>query len=151
MTRIVSRLCLALVLVYTAAVGLRLIAARGPYPLYGDERHVAGTAWRMVDEGTLKPGFYRYGSFPMYLTAATMALTAQGARAAGLIESNKGSPPRNRPVATLLRGSTNLTRSSLRCASSFHTSQRRSTSRKPRSKSNKDKSSNSANASISLS
>jgi hypothetical protein len=54
----------------------QLIAARGPYPMYGDEEFLSKTAWRLLTEHTLKPGFYRYGSLPIYLAACAMKLAA---------------------------------------------------------------------------
>jgi hypothetical protein len=66
---------LLFVIVNTGA-RIEMVRARGPYPLYRDERHVTENAWRMVKDGTAKPGFYRYGSLPLYFAGAVMGTTA---------------------------------------------------------------------------
>jgi hypothetical protein len=73
------RICLGTCLLMVAVVTwarFELIVARGQYPLHGDERHVTGNAWRMVTEKTLRPGFYNYGSLPLYFAGAVMGSTA---------------------------------------------------------------------------
>lgn len=63
------------------------VARRGPYPMHADEAYVTEHAWGMVVRGDLNPGFYKYGSLPIYLSAASLGAAAALARARGEIDS----------------------------------------------------------------
>jgi hypothetical protein len=58
-----------------SGLGLRLhfIRITSPYPLQQDEALIAKRAAEMVETGNLNPRFFRYPSFPIYLTAAALA------------------------------------------------------------------------------
>lgn len=49
-----------------------LIASRGTYPVHRDERHLTTHAFEMLRTGDPNPHFFKYGSLPIYLTAAAM-------------------------------------------------------------------------------
>jgi hypothetical protein len=62
---------------------LDLIASRGTYPLHKDERHITKSAVKMLQTGDLNPHFFKYGSLPIYLTAAAMGTGAVVAKLQG--------------------------------------------------------------------
>lgn len=74
-------------LLLLALAWLVQLTAQGTYPVHVDEAHLSRHAIRMLFEGDPSPHWFRYGSLPIYVTAAGMQLGAWIGRAQGALSS----------------------------------------------------------------
>lgn len=64
-----------------------LISGHGTYPIESDEWFLAKKALRVVQTGDANPGWFKYGSLPIYLAASGIAAGSQLESALGNLES----------------------------------------------------------------
>lgn len=77
---------IAVVLFSLFALRIALIRGQGTYPGHVDELFIANEALRILQTGDPNPGWFRYGSLPIYLTSLGMGMGVQAARMAGSLE-----------------------------------------------------------------
>jgi hypothetical protein len=80
-----ARAIFAGVLLAFLCAWISLVLGQGSYPGHVDEAHLTRHALHMLQQGDPSPHWFRYGSLPIYLTAAGMAVGALIAELCGTL------------------------------------------------------------------